>query len=98
MALGDEYKHKRLNDCPFFIFGEICARFQGSVTYRGLPPLSPYFYTWQSDEALLAKWNDEPSYWDNVVIGAQTSASEIDNQRLAEEEYAANKSESSQPK
>ncbi|MCI6829500.1 MAG: alpha-amylase family glycosyl hydrolase [Prevotella sp.] len=98
LALGDEYRHKRLNACPFFIFGEVCARFQGSVTYRGLPPLSPYFYTWQSDESLLAKWNDDPSYWDTVVIGAQTSASEIDNQKLAEEEYAANKSETSQPK
>ena len=96
--LGEQYKDKRLNGCPFYMFGEVCARFQGSVTYRCLPPLSPYFYTWKSDDGLLARWNDDATYWDTVEIGPQTPATSLDNQLLAEEEYAANKSEASQPR
>lgn len=67
MALGEKYKHKRLNGCPFYMFGECCARFS-DPTYRDQPNLSSYFYTWKSPENLVSQWNTDASYWDNVYI------------------------------
>lgn len=56
-ALGEQYKSKRLNQAPFFMYGEVCARFGGNVTYRGQANLSPWFYTWKSDQADISKFN-----------------------------------------
>ena len=66
-ALGEQYKSKRLNQAPFFMYGEVCTR-MNDVTYRGQANLSCYFYTWKSDEALLNKWDGSKSYWDSQVI------------------------------
>lgn len=95
-ALGEQYKAKRLNQCPFYMFAEVCARFN-DVTYRGQPSLSPYFYTWQSDPALLSQWNDDASYWQDVAIFESTDPATLDNQSLCLEEHEANLSESAQP-
>lgn len=97
-ALGEQYKSKRLNQCPFYMYAEVCARFQGSVTYRGQPSLSPYFYTWQSDASLLNQWNDNESYWNNIAIYESTDPATLDNQKLCLTEHNNNKNESSQPK
>ena len=51
-ALGKQYEDKRLNKAPFFMYGEVCARF-GSVQYRGQDNLSPYYYTWKAPKDLL---------------------------------------------
>ena len=67
IALGEKYKSKRLNECPFYMFGECCARF-GGVTYRGNANLSSYYYTWKSPQNLLDKWNTDASWWDNQVL------------------------------
>ena len=32
-ALGKQYENKRLNKAPFFMYGEVCARYS-DVTYR----------------------------------------------------------------
>ena len=61
-ALGEQYKSKRLNGCPFYMFGEVCARY-GDVTYRGQPNLSPYFYTWKSDQSLINEWKQYDADW-----------------------------------
>ncbi len=61
--IADQYKSKRLNGCEFFMFGECCQRFQGSVVYRDQPNLSSYFYTWKSDQALLDQYNGDPAWW-----------------------------------
>ena len=61
-ALGEQYKSKRLNGCPFYMFGEVCARF-GGVTYRDQPNLSPYFYTWKSDQSLINEWKQYDAAW-----------------------------------
>ncbi|MDE7403277.1 MAG: starch-binding protein [Muribaculaceae bacterium] len=63
IAEEPEVKKKRLNGCPFFMFGEVCQRFQGSVVYRDQPNLSSYFYTWKSDQALLNEYNGSPEWW-----------------------------------
>ena len=63
IALGEQYKSKRLNGCPFYMFGECCARF-GSVIYRDQHNLSSHFYTWKSPESLLSQWNGSQDYWD----------------------------------
>ena len=42
--LGEQYKSKRLNECPFFIYGEVVSR-RSEVTGESLPS-SPYYYTW----------------------------------------------------
>lgn len=62
-ALGEKYKSKRLNGAPFYMFGEVCQRFQGTVVYRNQPNLSSYFYTWKSDQALLDEFNGDPAWW-----------------------------------
>ena len=66
-AIAEKYKSKRLNGCPFFMFGECCARYS-DVTYRDQPNLSSYFYTWKSPQSILDQWNDDPTYWDNIEI------------------------------
>lgn len=67
IALGEKYKSKRLNQAPFYMYGEVCARF-GGVTYRDQPNLSPYYYTWASDASILGQWNDDASWWDNQYV------------------------------
>lgn len=68
LAIAEENKSKRLNECPFFMFGECCQRFQGSVVYRDQPNLSSYFYTWKSDQALLDEYNGSQEFWDTQVL------------------------------
>lgn len=94
-ALGEQYKSKRLNGCPFFMYGEVCARF-GGVTYRGQPALSPYFYTWQSDSKYA--WNDDETSWDNIVSLEGDDTRKIHTNTIAcTEEYNDNSSEGNQP-
>lgn len=95
--LGEQYKSKRLNQCPFYMFAEVCARFS-DVTYRNQPSLSPYFYTWQSDPALLSQWNDNASYWQNIEVYESTDPATLDNQKLCLTEHNNNLSESAQPR
>ena len=66
-ALGEQYKDKRLNQAPFFMYGEVCARYS-DVTYRGQDNLSCYYYTWQAPQDLLDKWDGSQSYWDTQVL------------------------------
>ena len=96
-ALGNQYKHKRLNGCPFYMFAEVCARFN-DVTYRGQPALSPYFYTWQSDANLLDQWNETGEYWNGVEVYESTDPATLANQSLCLKEEAANRNESTQPR
>lgn len=96
-ALGEQYKSKRLNECPFYMFAEVCARFS-DVTYRGQPSLSPYFYTWQSDASLLAQWNNDQTYWDGVEVYESTDPATLANQQLCLDEHNSNLSESAQPR
>lgn len=94
--LGEQYKNKRLNQCPFFMFAEVCARVR-EVTYRGQPSLSPYFYTWQSDASLLNAWNSNPAYWQGIQIFESTDPATLDNQQLCLTEHNNAGSESTQP-
>lgn len=66
-ALGEQYKSKRLNGCPFYMFGECCARF-GKVIYRNQHNLSSHFYTWKSDDALLGQFDGSQTYWDSQKL------------------------------
>ena len=66
-ALGKKYEDKRLNKAPFFMYGEVCARYS-DVTYRGQDNLSCYYYTWQAPKDLLDKWDGSQSYWDTQVL------------------------------
>lgn len=65
--LGEQYKDKRLNGCPFFMYGEVCSRYS-EPQYRGQDNLSSYFYTWKSDASLLNQWNEDATWWDNQVL------------------------------
>lgn len=62
-AIAEQYKDKRLNGCEFFMFGECCQRFQGSVVYRDQPNLSSYFYTWKSDQSLMDQYDGNAEWW-----------------------------------
>ena len=66
-ALGKQYEEKRLNKAPFFMYGEVCARF-GSVQYRGQDNLSPYYYTWKAPKELMDGFDGSQSYWDTQEI------------------------------
>ena len=66
-ALGKQYENKRLNKAPFFMYGEVCARF-GSVQYRGQDNLSPYYYTWNAPQNLMDQFDGSQSYWDTQEI------------------------------
>ena len=66
-ALGEQYKSKRLNQAPFFMYGEVCTRGH-DATYRGQANLSCYFYTWKSDESLMNQWDGSQSFWDGQVL------------------------------
>ena len=66
-ALGKQYEDKRLNKAPFFMYGEVCARYS-DVTYRGQDNLSCYYYTWEAPQDLLDKWDGSQSYWDTQVL------------------------------
>ena len=66
-ALGKQYEDKRLNKAPFFMYGEVCARF-GSVQYRGQDNLSPYYYTWKAPKDLMDGFDGSQSYWDTQEI------------------------------
>lgn len=60
--LGEQYKSKRLNEAPFFMYGEVCARYS-EVKYRGHANLSPYFYTWKSSAADMEEWHRYDAAW-----------------------------------
>jgi len=92
-ALGEQYKNKRLNQADFFMCTEVCARFQGSVTYRNQPALSPYFYTWAENKSY--SWNNNASYWDNIAIYESTDLSTLDNIKSCQQMYADNCTETS---
>jgi len=92
-ALGEQYKSKRLNGAEFFMYTEVCARFQGSVTYRNQPALSPYFYTWA--EGKDYSWNYDASYWDGVAIYESTDLSTLANIGACQQMYADNCKETS---
>lgn len=66
-ALGKKYEDKRLNKAPFFMYGEVCARF-GSVQYRGQDNLSPYYYTWKAPKELMDGFDGSQSYWDTQEL------------------------------
>ena len=92
-ALGEQYRNKRLNGADFFMCTEVCARFQGSVTYRNQPVLSPYFYTWAENKSY--SWNNDPTYWDNIAIYESTNLSSLDNIGSCQQMYADNSTETS---
>ena len=66
-ALGKQYEDKRLNKAPFFMYGEVCARF-GGVQYRGQDNLSPYYYTWKAPQNLMDSFDGSQTYWDTQEI------------------------------
>ena len=88
LELGEQYKSKRLNECPFYMFGECCSRYS-QVTYRDQPNLSPYFYTWQSPEDILDNWEYDASWWDEQVIFETTEP--VGNMELCLEEPSVKK-------
>ena len=66
--LSEQYRDKRLNGGDFFMFGECCQRYQGSVVYRNQPNLSSYFYTWKSAQSLMDEYDGSQAYWDTQVL------------------------------
>ncbi len=92
-ALGEQYRNKRLNQADFYMCTEVCARFQGSVTYRNQPVLSPYFYTWA--ESKNYSWNYDASYWDGVAVYESTDLSTLANISSCQQMYADNNKETS---
>ena len=68
IELGEKYKSKRLNEAPFYMFGECCARY-GGVIYRDNHVLSSHYYTWKSDPALVNEWKQyDAEWWASQVV------------------------------
>lgn len=85
LEIAEKNKDKRLNGCPFFMFGECCARFS-DVTYRDQPNLSSYFYTWKSPEASVNAWDWDASFWDNISIPEGSDSLRPGNMALCDAE------------
>lgn len=94
--LGEKYKSKRLNECPFFIYGDVVSRYS-TVTNGESLPSSPYYYTWQSDASLLSQWSDDATFWDDKEILGNTDVTGMGNIGLAYTEYITAGSEADQP-
>ena len=94
--MGEQYKLKRLNNCPFFIYGDVESLYSSLTSFDGLP-VSPYYYTWQSPETLTTQWNDYATFWDNKEIYGNTDVTEMGNIGLTYQEYTQAGSESDQP-
>ena len=92
-ALGEQYRNKRLNGADFYLCTEVCARYQGSVTYRNQPALSPYFYTWAENKDY--SWNYDATYWDTQAIYESTDLSTLANIGSCQQMYADNNKETS---
>lgn len=90
LDIAEQYKHMR-GGTPFFMYTEVCARFQGSVTYRNQPCLSPYFYTWKENKEYA--WNYDSTYWDTKEVYEQTNLASLDNIASCEQQYADNSHE-----
>lgn len=50
---------------PFYMFGEVCARWSSHICYRDHDNLSPFYYTWA--ESKNYAWNNDPTSFDNIV-------------------------------
>ncbi len=79
--LAEEYKAKR-NGGPFFMFGEVCARYR-QVTYRDRKNLSPYYYTWKENKQYA--WDTSETSWNNIFVkegdkGTHTNVTSVDAQ------------------
>lgn len=86
IELGERYKSKRLNQAPFYMFGECCARY-GGVIYRGQHVLSSHYYTWKSDPTLVAEWKTfTADWWANQVV--PEGASPLGNMLTCEKDPA----------
>lgn len=86
-ALGKLYEDKRLNKAPFFMYGEVCARF-GGVQYRGQDNLSPYYYTWKAPQNLMDQFDGSQSYWDTQEIYDRGSGMDAKLMPLCEKDNA----------
>lgn len=72
VELGEKYKDRRLNQAPFYMFGECCARYS-QVIYRDQHVLSSHYYTWKSPQTLVDEYNTFDAAWwakQNVREGA----------------------------
>ncbi len=85
-ALFEQYADKRVDGKAYIMFGECCARFQGSVVYRGSNELSPFFYTWKSPTATTSAWNWDASFWDDIFIKEGDDSGRYGNMALCDAE------------
>ena len=86
-ALGKKYEDKRINKAPFFMYGEVCARF-GGVQYRGQDNLSPYYYTWKAPQNLMDQFDGSQAYWDTQEIYDRGTGYDAKLMPLCEEDNA----------
>lgn len=98
-ALGEQYASKRLmpgqsQPEPFFMFGEVCARYSGAV-YRGQSALSPFFYTWSSEHGGKSyAWSSDPAEYENKDFPLSEGLDFTDtNRKSCEAEYSDYKTE-----
>lgn len=92
--LGKEYASARSlyggkeAGSPFYMFGEVCARYSG-IVYRDQPNLSPYFYTWKSDATVASQWNSDSTWWaQQEVLPGSSDAQVLGNMKLCLQDNA----------
>ena len=92
--LGKEYASARSlyggkeAGSPFYMFGEVCARYSG-IVYRDQPNLSPYFYTWKSDATVASQWNSDAFFWDQQsIMPGSSDAQVLGNMKLCLQDNA----------
>ncbi len=92
--LGKEYASARSlyggkeAGSPFYMFGEVCARYSG-IVYRDQPNLSPYFYTWKSDQSVASQWNSDSTWWaQQEVMPGSSDVQVLGNMKLCFQDNA----------
>jgi Glycosidases len=83
VANSSEAIAKRGNT-PFYMFGEVCARF-GGVVYRDQTAMSPFFYTWAGKNY---GWTEDETEWDTEVKTSEGLDFSQTNLKACEKEYA----------
>ncbi|MGI6232595.1 MAG: alpha-amylase family glycosyl hydrolase [Prevotella sp.] len=94
-ALGEKYKANRSlyggteEGSDFFMFAEVCARYSGAI-YRDQDALSPFFYTWSSENGGHSyDWSTDSTEYIGKDFPVSESTSFTDtNRKSCEEEYS----------
>lgn len=83
--MGADSKNKRGEAASeFFMFGEVCARHSGGISYRQHANLSPFYYTWK--ESKNYDWDYTAESWNSLELYEKNACSVHKNHLSCEQQ------------